>query len=385
MGGHVYIPTNWINKKTQLNAANMNKIEEELARLSKEAGGITEVLEGPGIDVTTIDRTVIVGLRSGSAADNLLVLDKDEGLILTLSLAYDPETRKLVLSSGSGWSTEVNFDVDRAVVDGNYDPETKNIVLTLSDDSEIIIDMSKFKLNWKMIDSKSIEVVESEDEDGIPIYTFNCKISEEEGNNLTIKDDGLYSERLDWNNLGISDETDGRWEFDGEVGNKYWYFQAGKAISIDHYKHVTKWRELDYYNFGYKISTAEGNILEIRDGKLFSPDEIPADTRIRLELERLTDEYRALYNIKFGTTKSIKINRKEDPDTGEIFGSSDVRLSTYLGNEIEIRENGIYVPPYKPDPDMPDLGPYLARLVELEKEYPRAKSEVEYINNSANI
>ena len=231
---HTYIPTNWINKKTQLNADNMNKIEEELARLARESGGITEILEGPGINVTTSDSSsVIVGLKTGSSEDNLLVLDKDNGLILTLSLGYDPETRKLVLSSGSGWSSSVEFDVDRAVVDGNYDPETKNIVLTLSDDTEVIIDMSKMKLNWKFIESSSIIITEDFDDDGLSTFKLECRISEDERNEITIKDDGLFSERLDWNNLGISDETDGRWEFEGVIGFKYWFFESSKSVSID--------------------------------------------------------------------------------------------------------------------------------------------------------
>lgn len=383
---HTYIPTNWINKKTQLNADNMNKIEEELARLARESGGITEILEGPGINVTTSDSSsVIVGLKTGSSEDNLLVLDKDNGLILTLSLGYDPETRKLVLSSGSGWSSSVEFDVDRAVVDGNYDPETKNIVLTLSDDTEVIIDMSKMKLNWKFIESSSIIITEDFDDDGLSTFKLECRISEDERNEITIKDDGLFSERLDWNNLGISDETDGRWEFEGVIGFKYWFFESSKSVNIDTCTLEGKSGNLDYYNFGYRISTEKGNVLEIRNGKLYIPDEIPEEAKLRQELERMTEEYESLKSIKFRSSGSVKFIDKVDPDTDMRYIKADIKVSEYLGNEIVINKDGVMIPPYTPGPGKPDLTPYVNRLKELEKEYPRSSREVDYFKTSINI
>ena len=211
---------------------------------------------------------MIVGLKSGTSKDNLLVLDKDNGLILTLSLGYDPETRRLVLSSGSGWTTSVEFDVDRAVVDGNYDPDTKNIVLTLSDDTEVVIDMSKMKINWKFIESNSIKITEDFDDEGNQTFKLECRVSEDERNEITVLDDGIFSERLDWKYLGVSDESDGRWEFDGVIGFKYWFFESSKSVKIDKYTlENKKGNSIDYYNFGYRISSEDGNQLEIRNGR----------------------------------------------------------------------------------------------------------------------
>lgn len=379
---HVYVPTIWVNGQTQLNAANMNKIEEELARLARESGGITEVLEGPGITVTGNDRSVIVGLKAGTSEDNLLVLDKDNGLILTLSMGYDPETRELVLSSGSGWKTSVQFDIDKVLVDGYYDPETKNIVFTLSDDTEIIVDMSRMKINWKMIDSESIQVIESIDKDGVQTFSFQAKISKKERNEITILDDGLYSERMDWNNLGISDEDDGRWEFEGEVGNEYWNFQSSHSVKIDEY---TDSDGVDYYNFSYRISTDDGNILEIRNKRLYAPDEIPEDAIVRQELERLQEEYDALRNVIYRPSQSVNLRHVVDPYTGKMYVRGDVKLSDDISNEIRILDDGILVPPYEPDPDMPSLDPYIKRLEELEKEYPRSHQELHYFAESIKL
>lgn len=383
---HTYIPTNWINKKTQLNADNMNKIEQELARLARESGGISKILEGPGIQVTggTDESSVIVGLKSGSSTDNLLVLDKDNGLILTLSLGYDPLNRKLVLSSGSGWKTEVDFGIDRSIVDGNYDPETRNIVFTLSDDTEVIVDMSKMKINWKFINSSTIHVFEDYDNDeGVSTFRLECQISEEEGNEIVIKEDGLYSERNDWKYIGVSGESEGQWEFEGELGYKYWYFESSRSVSIDEYTLEGKKRNIQYYNFGYRISTKKGNTLDVRNGKLYITDEIPEEAAMRLEVERLEEEVRAEKEVTFRSSDSVRLVTVMDPDSLEKYVRAELKISEYLGNELELTSDGMYIAPYTPGPGKPDLTPYVARLEELEVEYPRVKRELGYIRDNA--
>lgn len=386
---HTYVPTTWINNKTQLNEANMNKIEQELYRLSLESGGVKEILEGPGIQVTpgTDESSVIVGLRSGSSKDNLLLLDKENGLILTLGLSYDPAERKLVLSSGSGWKTEVDFGVDRSIVNGHYDPETRNIVFDLSDETEVVVDMSKMKINWKYIESNTIRIIEDFDADeGISTFKMECKISEEEGNEITVKDDGLYSERTDWRFLGVSDESDGRWEFEEEIGNKYWYFESSKSVDVEKYDHVTKWRTIGYYDFGYRISTKEGNFLNVRDGKLYVTDELPEETALRLEVERLEEEIQAEKELAFRSNDSVEFINTVDKYSGKRYIKAQVRVSETIDNEIEVTSDGIHIPPYTPGPGKPDLTPYVIRVEELEAEFPRVKNkEIGYIKNNAKI
>lgn len=384
---HTYIPTTWINQKTQLNADNMNKIEQELAYLSKNLGGIREISEGPGIQITPSDNnSCIVGLKSGSSTDNLLVLDKDKGLLLTLSLGYDPVGRKLVLSSGSGWKTEVDFGVDRSIVDGNYDPDTRNIVFTLSDDTEVTVDMSKMKINWKFINSSTIHVYEDYDNDeGISTFRLECQISEAEGNELTIKDDGLYSERTDWRYLGVSDESEGQWEFEGELGNKYWFFESSRSVNAEPYTLETKWRNIQYYNFGYRISIKEGNSLEIRNGKLYVTDEIPEEAILRMEVDRLEEEVKAEKAVRFRTSDSVEFVDKIDPYSNERYVKAQLRLSSYLGNELVVTEDGMYIAPYTPGPGKPDLTPYVVKLEELETEFPMVKRELGFIRNNTII
>lgn len=378
---HTYIPTNWINKKTQLNADNMNKIELELARLAKESGGITSVLEGPGVQVTPkSDTEVIIGLKSGSSEDNLLVLDPDKGMILTLSMGYDPETRKLVLSSGSGWSNEVEFDIDKALVNGIYDPDTRNIVLELSDGSEVIVDMSKFRENWSIIDTESIHVNTEVDESGLTVFSFDAIISEEEDNILTIKDDGLYVDGLDWTNMGVSDETDGRWEFKGSMGSKYWHFESGRNLTVDKYVLEKKKYSLDYYKFGVNISGESGNVLELRNG-LYVSENIPGEVAIAQEIIRLNEELNAYRNAVFKTTKSLRFNQTID-ESGSRIMTQEVRVSPLEGNKLTIDETGVYVPAYEPSGDEPDVTPYLRRLEELEVETPRVKREVNFISET---
>lgn len=377
-----YVPTNWINRKTQLNADNMNKIEQELARLSRLSGGIKRVLEGPGIIVTPGAGEVTVGLKSGTSEDNLLVLDSENGLILTLSLSYDKDTRKLKLSSGSGWSEEIEFDIDKALVDGNYDPDTRTIILTMSDGNDIIIDMSKLDLNWRLLDTDSIKVTEHIDEFGYRTFKFDAKVSEYEHNNLIVKDDGLYSEKLKWTNLGISDETGGRWEFEGEIGNEFWHFESGKCIDIN----KINYSDIDFYEFKYILSPDEGNSLLIKeDGGLYMPEATPEMLQLQDDLDKLRDEYDRLNKTTYKISKSVKLTESIDPDTGYRIVTADAKVSSISNNEIRQTEDGLMVDPMKPSDDGPDLTEVNRRTLELEKGYPRMREELTYIQTTAII
>lgn len=47
-----YVKTKWIDNKTPVNAANLNKIEDSLSFLYNNALGLTDVVEGKGIKVS---------------------------------------------------------------------------------------------------------------------------------------------------------------------------------------------------------------------------------------------------------------------------------------------------------------------------------------------
>lgn len=382
-----YVPTNWVNKKTQLNEDNMNKIEEALARLAEESGGIQEILEGPGITATSsVDGTkVIVGLKRGSSDNNLLILDPNNGLFLTLNMSYDLKTRTLNINNGegNGWSQSVQFDVDKAIVDGNYDPETRNLVFDLSDASQVVVDMSKLRPNWTFLNSKTMTITEDQNEEGLTTFKLDVKLSEDETNELVIKDDGLYSERLDWNLIGVSKETDGRWEFEEEIGNVYWHFESSNTVQVDNFELQGKKGSLKYFNFSYRISTESGNVLEIRDGKIVAPDLIE-EAALRLELDRLNEMYSALRHMKYKESDTVKFTYKFNQDN-EGYLEAKAKISEHVNNELIMDDFGIKFPPYTPGPGKPDLTPFIERLEEMEKEYPRSGIEVDYLMNNAKI
>ena len=47
-----YIKTKWIDNKTPVNAANLNKIEDSLSYLYNNAIGLTDIVEGKGVKVS---------------------------------------------------------------------------------------------------------------------------------------------------------------------------------------------------------------------------------------------------------------------------------------------------------------------------------------------
>jgi hypothetical protein len=244
--------------------------------------------------------------------------------------------------------------------------------------------MSKLKINWEFIESDTINIIEGSTDQGIQTFRIECKISDKERNSITVVDDGLYSERLDWDGIGVSDESDGTWEFEGVLGFKNWFFESSKTVSIDEYTLEGKYGSLDYYNFGFIISPEEGNRLELKDGKLYSSDKLIEEVMLKQELDRLNDEYTALKNCKFPSSNSINMTKGEGSD-GKLYIKSDIKLSQYLGNELYMTETGIMMAPYTPDPGKPDLTPYVNRLEELEREYPKKDIDLNYLKNSINI
>jgi hypothetical protein len=226
--------------------------------------------------------------------------------------------------------------------------------------------------------------IEGSTDQGIQTFRIECKISDKERNSITVVDDGLYSERLDWDGIGVSDESDGTWEFEGVLGFKNWFFESSKTVSIDEYTLEGKYGSLDYYNFGFIISPEEGNRLELKDGKLYSSDKLIEEVMLKQELDRLNDEYTALKNCKFPSSNSINMTKGEGSD-GKLYIKSDIKLSQYLGNELYMTETGIMMAPYTPGPGKPDLTPYVNRLEELEREYPKKDIDLNYLKNSINI
>lgn len=65
-----YVKTKWIDNKTPVNAANLNKIEDSLGYLYNNALGITDIVEGKGIKVNVDSDKKEVQIGVGSEVMN---------------------------------------------------------------------------------------------------------------------------------------------------------------------------------------------------------------------------------------------------------------------------------------------------------------------------
>ena len=99
-----YIKTTWIDNKTPVNAANLNKIESALSDLYTNALSSSEILEGDGIRITNTTKGI-----QFSVSDRVMQSDSCKGVdIVTntldilqfekdrLYLFLDPERKTLV-------------------------------------------------------------------------------------------------------------------------------------------------------------------------------------------------------------------------------------------------------------------------------------------------
>lgn len=99
---NVYIKTSWIDNKTPINAANMNKIENAISDLYINALSPSEIVEGEGINISqTKDKKL-----EFSVAENILRSDSCSGIEVSqghpsvmdqgkLYFILDPDTKKL--------------------------------------------------------------------------------------------------------------------------------------------------------------------------------------------------------------------------------------------------------------------------------------------------
>ena len=99
---NVYIKTSWIDNKTPINAANMNKIENAISDLNINALSPSEIVEGEGINISqTKDKKL-----EFSVAENILRSDSCSGIEVSqghpsvmdqgkLYFILDPDTKKL--------------------------------------------------------------------------------------------------------------------------------------------------------------------------------------------------------------------------------------------------------------------------------------------------
>lgn len=99
---NVYIKTSWVDNKTPINAANLNKIENAISDLYANSLSPSEIVEGNGISIAqTSDKKMEI-----SVASNVMKSDTTEGLEVVqgipstmengrVYIVLDPETKKM--------------------------------------------------------------------------------------------------------------------------------------------------------------------------------------------------------------------------------------------------------------------------------------------------
>lgn len=135
---------------------------------------------------------------------------------MTYTPTYDETTRKLTIPIVGSSALEINFAKDTAVTAGKYNEDTNEIWLTLAEDKTYTDKSKLIKIPAQgLIDvytgreTNTATTTVSETNE----ISVNVKISAEEGNSLSVKDDGLYvnvpsdANKLDKVSTGHVDEV----------------------------------------------------------------------------------------------------------------------------------------------------------------------------------
>lgn len=99
---NIYIKTTWIDNKTPVNAANLNKIENALVDLYQNSLSVSDLSEGNGIELNlTEDKKLQISVSnevvtsSSCKGVEVLMLEPTEMLDNVLYFILDPSTKKL--------------------------------------------------------------------------------------------------------------------------------------------------------------------------------------------------------------------------------------------------------------------------------------------------
>ena len=160
-------------------------------------------------DATGAEQTKAVfetGVRkveAGSTVDKLKVTTADTTGALTSTEiligagnvknpTYDAETRKITLpvlqADGTTQALEINLGKDMVVKSGRYDTETQEIILVLTDDSEVKIPAASLVDVYTGDATATVTVTVSDDNK----ITANVKVAATAGNLVKVGEDGLY-------------------------------------------------------------------------------------------------------------------------------------------------------------------------------------------------
>lgn len=148
----------------------------------------------------------------------------------------------------------------------------------------------------------------------------------------------LETNELIKNDASLTEEEKELLTSPSQVGNKIWRMIPGNGVKIT----KTTNSSVDYYEFDSRLSEEKGNVLEIRDNGIYAPELSAKTEEMKNEIESLKEDIDKIKSTEFRTTRSIRLNEFEDPSTGNRTITAEAKISTQEGNNLEIKNDGLY-------------------------------------------
>lgn len=155
-------------------------------------GKITEGLNGAVTNITYDGDTKAIKFTKGADEENSVPLT---GFLTGAS--YEGETGKLSFTVQGGQKVDITLPKENFVKSGKYDPVTKDLVLVLQDSSEVRIPAGDLIDDTEFQSTQTVELAVDPEHGTV---TANVKISEDGGNALVKKANGLFVQQADVSN-----------------------------------------------------------------------------------------------------------------------------------------------------------------------------------------
>lgn len=123
-----------------------------------------------------------------------------------------------------------------------------------------------------------------------------------------------------------------------QVGNKIWRIVADDGIKVN----KTTSSSVDTYTFNADISNEAGNSIKVYEDGLYSPEVNSKSEELKADLEELKKKVEQLKNVELRPTRSVIMRTEGSIEKGNKVIYSDIVISTDSGNNLQLKNDGLY-------------------------------------------